>query len=153
MRSSVSAVRNCCRSSRGKRSEVWRRSSGRCESGLRLSGACQMEAQGDKAEESQKELQGQGASRGREHVRTGSGRSRTGLRCAGVHSGGIDNAGDVLGWLQVVQGVVSNKGLASACVLHHCYPLYPIWGVNAAESMWQLQGFRQVEGEKGETWK
>jgi hypothetical protein len=20
-----------------------------------------------------------------------------------------------------------DKGLASACMLHHCYPLYPIW--------------------------
>jgi hypothetical protein len=48
---------------------------------------------------------------------------------------------------------VSDKGLASACMLRHCYPLYPIWGVHAAELIWRLQGFRQVEGKKGEAWK
>jgi hypothetical protein len=46
----------------GKRSEVWRGSSGRCELRLRPSGACQTEAQGVKAKEGREELQGRGTS-------------------------------------------------------------------------------------------
>jgi hypothetical protein len=42
----------------GKRSKVQRRSSRRCELGLRLSGACWTEAWQDKAKEGREKLQG-----------------------------------------------------------------------------------------------
>jgi hypothetical protein len=48
----------CRRSFGGERSEVWRESSRRCELGLRPSGACWMVAQGGKAKEAWRELQG-----------------------------------------------------------------------------------------------
>jgi hypothetical protein len=84
---------------RGKQSKVWRGLSRSCELGLRLSGVCWTKVQEDKADEGWKELQGPGVSRGQRHVRSGLWRSQTGLQSVGVRSDGIDNAGDVLGWL------------------------------------------------------
>jgi hypothetical protein len=78
--SSVSAVCKCHRSLRSKQSKVWRETSGRRESGLRLSGACWMEACRGKAKEARRELQGQGVSRDRDMSVEDQGRARQGSR-------------------------------------------------------------------------